>query len=68
MQPANIIKDLNDKVAIYPIEEKDRIDRLLLLDKVCVCSTACTIINDTISNNFSGRAAAAKNCAYFAGK
>lgn len=34
MKPSEILKDLNESVAIYPLKDKNRIDELLLLDKV----------------------------------
>lgn len=34
MKPTEIIKDATDKFAIYPLSDKEKIDKLLALDKV----------------------------------
>lgn len=34
MKPGELVKELTDSVAIYPLSQKARIDELLLLDQV----------------------------------
>lgn len=34
LKPVEILKDASSTLAVYPIEDKSRIDELLLLDKV----------------------------------
>lgn len=48
MKPVEILKDLSQQVAIYPLADKQRIDELLLLDKV-------TIVLVFIGNRFHYR-------------